>query len=461
MVAPFPSLFKIRRGLKRFTALTTIGCALSACATVDEFSSRAVNYNIQAEEIKNQGILLNIVRAAFRRPRQFTDLSTVAGQASGSIGAELSLPFAAIPGGTERTFSISPTALFSGGPNFNVSILNTQEFYKGILTPVPLSLVTLYVREGIPRETLFTLLFSDIAYGRPTAMTHRYNNIGNDRHFQNFQTLLRTLIRHGLDVESIEEVSPIGAPLDEKEVRSVQSLSKIPEGVRLGKYAVADADPNLPEAEKNVMRQKGTTHYYRMERRTVSHRFCFDENYTKAGTLIGDTGLRITPELLCGAAAQKKNTDKENLPRGGGAPGQVQTLVFSASQGEPATELSITTRSVEQIIYYLGEIARRQLELGDGAPLYPSVYPRRFREDPSLYPQRFREDPSLLFYLRRGRPNERSIAVFYRGSYYWIDVDPKGDDLSSQVLEIVAQLLALSTSAKDLPTPNIIPVITR
>jgi hypothetical protein len=42
-----------------------------------------------------------------------------------------------------------------------------------------------------------------------------------------------------------------------------------------------------------------------------------------------------------------------------------------------------------------------------------------------------------------------------------VPVDLAGCDRSAQVLEIVAQLLALNSSAKDLPTPNIIPLITR
>jgi hypothetical protein len=427
----------------------------SACAIVDDFAARGINYNLQAEEIKNQGILLNIVRAAYRRPMQFTDLSTVTGQASGTIGAEISLPLATIPGLVERTFSLSPSAQFSGGPNFNVSVLNTQEFYRGILAPIPLSVLTLYLRGGIPHERLFMLLLSDISYGTPTKATHRYNNVGDDEAFREFQNLLRALIKQGLDAESIDTITPVGAPLEEKDARDVQSLVKLPDGVHLRKYSIEEADPNLTPAEMAGLRRRGIRTYYRMERRTTSYRFCFDARYTKANDAIGDTGLVMSEDLLCGATANARDKAPSKSPRVSGAPGQIQTLLFKPSVGNVngtplATELNITTRSVQQVIYYLGEIARRQLGLSSQPPLYPRVYRARSREDDALF-----------FRLQRGITNSEALSVSYRGNTYTVDVDPKGSDLSSQIIELVAQLLALNTAAKDLPTPNIIPVITR
>jgi hypothetical protein len=38
-------------------------------------------------------------------------------------------------------------------------------------------------------------------------------------------------------------------------------------------------------------------------------------------------------------------------------------------------------------------------------------------------------------------------------------MDPTGHDRSGQVLRILTQLLALNRSAKDFPTPSIVPII--
>jgi hypothetical protein len=138
-----------------------IAAMLTACAAVDAFAPTAVDYNLQAEQIRDQTILLNIIRAAYRKPMQFSDFSTVTGLTTASVTAAFSLPFAAIPGSFARAFTAAPSATVTGGPNFTVSILNTKEFYSGIMQPLSLQFVTLYLHEGFPRQLLLTLLIAD------------------------------------------------------------------------------------------------------------------------------------------------------------------------------------------------------------------------------------------------------------------------------------------------------------
>jgi hypothetical protein len=118
---------------RRFIALLVVGM-LSSCSIADRFAERSVDYNIQAETIKNQNLLNNIIRSAYRKPLQFTDLSTITGQVSVSGAAGFAVPF----GGPRAGFIFSPSISASDTPNFTVSVLNTQEFYKGILTPITL-----------------------------------------------------------------------------------------------------------------------------------------------------------------------------------------------------------------------------------------------------------------------------------------------------------------------------------
>jgi hypothetical protein len=54
-----------------------------------------------------------------------------------------------------------------------------------------------------------------------------------------------------------------------------------------------------------------------------------------------------------------------------------------------------------------------------------------------------------------------SISTSYDGVAYHVDVDSDGCNRSSQVMELVLKLLALNNSAKDLPAPSVIPVLTR
>jgi hypothetical protein len=141
-----------RRAVMNICLLTLTGCSV-----VDQYGPRAVTYNEEASSSKSSAILLNVLRAAYRQPLQFTDMSTVTGTAS--IGA--SFTGTSIPlqiGGpkftTPEVATLTPAATVSGGPSFNIANLNTQEFYQGIQSPLEVQVIASYVSAGIPLKLL-------------------------------------------------------------------------------------------------------------------------------------------------------------------------------------------------------------------------------------------------------------------------------------------------------------------
>ena len=69
--------------------------------------------------------------------------------------------------------------------------------------------------------------------------------------------------------------------------------------------------------------------------------------------------------------------------------------------------------------------------------------------------------PYRLFSVERRRPSRGEIGVRYEGQAYSIRTDPSGElDASSRVVQILTDLWALQSSAKDLPAPNLITVAT-
>jgi hypothetical protein len=66
---------------------------LASCTAVDEFSPRAITYNLAAERAQNQALLLNVVRSSVKRPMQFTTVQSVTGTASEAGTVQLTLPF--------------------------------------------------------------------------------------------------------------------------------------------------------------------------------------------------------------------------------------------------------------------------------------------------------------------------------------------------------------------------------
>ena len=70
-----------RRVAGKACIVASVFFCLTACAVVDQYSGRAVVYNLQAEQAQEQALLLNVVRASLRRPMQFTGLQSITGTA--------------------------------------------------------------------------------------------------------------------------------------------------------------------------------------------------------------------------------------------------------------------------------------------------------------------------------------------------------------------------------------------
>lgn len=386
---------------------------LSACSVADNLSGHSVEYNRQAEIIKSQNLLLNVIRAAYRRPLQFTDLSTITGTVSFSTTDGLALPFAGQ--GTPRLFVANPAITTSNSPTYVVSVLNTKEFYDGILAPIPMQTVAYYIRTGFPKRVLLQLLISEIDYGPENAPLHVFNTPGNPE----FTDLLDQLIHIGLNVEQADKTELIGEPFDQKQYPSAKDVA------------------DLEAKGIKIVRAKGR---YQLEKTTSAARFCFDQSFAPKGVIVGPgTPIGATRETLkasdlCGASeAQPQNAASAEERRAG---------IFSLRPKEkdsakPKPVLTLATHSTEGVIYYLGEIARNELGLAG-------------RPTPLPGPQ--------IFDLKPGAGGPGSIDVSYEGTDYHVDPDPTGRDRSSQVMELVLQLLAQNNSAKDLPAPSVIAI---
>src|SRR5208283_4354997 len=87
---------------------------------------------------------------------------------------------------TSEIMNIAPSATMSGGPQFNIANLNTQEFYQGIQAPLETQLMANYVASGTPLTVLLPLFISDIEvnYGNRTYTFH--NSALSDQSYKEF-----------------------------------------------------------------------------------------------------------------------------------------------------------------------------------------------------------------------------------------------------------------------------------
>jgi hypothetical protein len=313
--------------------------------------------------------------------------------------AAFTVPF----GGPRSGFLFSPSVTESDTPNFTVAVLNTQEFYNGILRPISPQLISYYISQGYSRNVLFTLLISEI---EKENLPPFYNVPG--KYYEDFIKELEGLIDEGLTVQPIDDDVLLGPPLTAKEVQRMD-IAKL-------------------DAQQITIARDGP--YYQLKKPNIVYRFCL-----KPATSDATGTCKATQEQSDGRP-----------PDNSGKMGR-----YTLQLGKQ--KIGFHVRSVEGVIYYLGEWVREQVEsIGGIANQAPTIADKSGR---------CREASNILFKLEQGGGQERSISTSYQGKDYHIDVDPKGCDRSSQVLELVLELLALNNSAKDLPAPSVIPILTR
>jgi len=161
--------YRIVSASVRLGLVIVICLPLMSCFHLNHFASEATDFNSQVAAAQDQTLLLNVIRAANRFPMHFTELSTLSGTGTLTAGGSLTVPFATLNGGM-GTFSAAPTAMVTETPTFNIAVLETQEFYRGMLSPISQEQIGTYYEEGLQPELVWTLMFGQIAFQpSPTA----------------------------------------------------------------------------------------------------------------------------------------------------------------------------------------------------------------------------------------------------------------------------------------------------
>jgi hypothetical protein len=561
---------------RRFGRVARVAALLAApglfgCAVVDNYSWRAVDYNKEAEQAQEEVLLLNIIRASLRRPMQFTALQSVTGSASvaGSLNAGAAgtrqTPFLSLfpsffntpPTGVSTnaaisriaTSNISGNASLSGSATFTVPVLDTQEFYQGILTPIPLQSFDYYLQQNFPPQVLFDLFVLKIEVTRLDDGSCRkftfQNSVRDDLQFGQFQAFIDYLIGSGLSTERVSAITPYGPPIP-----SPTSGSATHEDTA----KILDAYSRVSAAGLDIRQEgSGANATYRVQKKNNVFRFCFAYPGGTPSDWIG----RPNSSMFCGhfnrrlqarLADSQSEGGLECVPRRGGTrptavagsqdgarapdddydsrsqglhesgvsefrgirlspefvkridrlqqaaleknPGLPDDALFkAASFANGLVSFKVYTRSTEGILYYLGEITRRRLftEFGDTSRTIQVKTQQRYGTFPLSECDNAEngaswEQKTDLVYLSRQRAGRSGapgryycenlfvldtdgaggnpiLTASYDGKYFGIPRDPNRHGRTLQVLELVKQLLAQNTSAKQLPATSVISVI--
>lgn len=140
---------------------------LGACSLLDSGSiPRTYDVNVASAKVREDSILLNIVRASNFEPLNFVSLSkytgtqTVASSAGFTINngvdfaaVDLARVFSGAAAGTSPRNVYGPNGITaSTGGNFDTVPLETKEFYAGFLSPIDLKTLHILLSAGLTRE---------------------------------------------------------------------------------------------------------------------------------------------------------------------------------------------------------------------------------------------------------------------------------------------------------------------
>jgi hypothetical protein len=222
----------------RVAGILVICALLSACAFApkEKITETSFDYNLAFERAQNEMFLLNIARASERMPMYFTAINALRGNLQSSVATgNIAIPFG---GGTSSSYSAAPTASYTTNPTFDVAVLDSKQFWLGILTPAPLTTFKYYWDQGWPQELLLFLFIRTIEIHGES-----YDNYpSDDAKMTSFKDQLEKLFRCRsvndpapstgsswrckLQIEE-DEPDAIGRPLSEKEIGNIRNLAEI------------------------------------------------------------------------------------------------------------------------------------------------------------------------------------------------------------------------------------------
>ena len=408
---------------------------------------------------------------------QFTTVSTITGVASASAGVQYTLPtnvpFRPVTQGATgiAAFPPLPTWLFSGsmsgGPAFTVPVLDTQEFYQGILKAIPGQIWDLFIQANYPPDLLFNVFVQKVvmhAGDKDECHTERcefvfVNYPGDDTQIDMFQTFTEYLLQLGLTTEQ-SKPRPV-------EFKNPASLN------------IRYVGNELPNGKVQVLGPPGGSSNSEAAPAARPFKICF--------TPSAATNDLVDPSSLCGWKSpepkrgeprkpQPETTDGEIAASGSASLSltvsrefiqkltdkfPVAKKLFTPFRSEKPVKVKITIymRSTEGIIYYLGELVRRQFNDQHPVETFEKEYKGYRTDRDTELCQQQNDVCKHIFNLHQGSAPEPGavVSVFYDGRWFSLPSStPDQIDRSSLTFEFVKQLVALNSSAKGLPQSSVI-----
>ena len=422
---------------------STLLFATSGCAFGPQLRRVAVDHNQLVANSNNELVLLNILRARDREPLHFTSVSKLIGDASiqGTAGSNIvvkggtdtvrtnaagELVDTATLAGTEIT-TPSAQLVIGGKSSMDVAIWDTQEFYQGITTSVPAGTLAHYLHQGWPGD-LMTYLFVrsiDFVASEPGdgfakgEIVHRIMNDPEDAvsrdEFGAFVSCYRLDDIHKAGVDT--RLAPLAAVDD----------------LKLADLAVLDGEKFDVDKDKDDVGAPVVERWVKRKGRGGD-----------ALALVPAPGCNLRQHhLKSGFLQHPDRTGSRFQGFSAGEQSTIATGTYTHAGKSIRVDVQVVLRSIEGVIYFLGEYAR--------APNPPYLVSSNI-------------GPVPILRLRMTRPPDVFVATRFKGDRYYVPAHRGGAmtleaGRSTQVFTLVQQLINLQKSVKDRPTTQTVRVV--
>lgn len=398
--------------MKIGTATSLLLCTLTVgCATPKQVADQTVNMSLAIEDANNRMMLLNVVRAYNRMPMQFFRVNKVAGPAG--VGSVTQGFTPALNGLFNAATAFTLASSYKPDqPAFDITPLDSQEFYQGITKPIDPKLFGYYLSQGWPRQLLFYMFVREIEKittksDGSTESVKIQNFPQSEVHMKEFQEFADSLLGCDVHIEEEKQLAKFGPSL---KIHSHHPVEKLAAAKVNGLSLVEDGE----FFQLAVISRASTL---KVSRRTPSGATCkFLQELTDGETQPSSRSMALKSHNDEGAATSKSSV---------------------------AYKLSL--RSPEAMIYYLGEISRAQL---DGT--YSDSVGGRPRPPTQIRFERPRRpETDYLFVLQKDDTHATWIAINYDGATY--SVPRRGSGRSTHVLSLMTQMIGLQNKVTEAP----------
>jgi hypothetical protein len=453
-----------------------LSCALvtaSGCAFRGDVHRMGVDFNSTIAKTANELTLLNVLRAKDHHPLHFTSYSAVRGKIHLTGGATVG---STIQGnattdttkGTEFTrqivegvesFTPGLSTEISTGPDFDVAVYDTQEFYQGITTSFPPETIAHLLYQGWRSDLLSYLLVERVNFTLENDIYHTV--AGKQEILFPKGTIVRSIETLPHDRDQAEqfdqivrcyELSPVAEPAKATDLAPASRLGKelkledlhLLDGKALDLSGTLGADP---ASDKAIIQRPGKP----KDRLTV---FPYDEEH--APVCAGAAKTPLFAQALFGKGRARRDDKSRDLDEHS-TPVTLGTYTIPETSrigkalkatGNSLTQsvnMEFTFRSVQGVFDFLGDYLRTD---DDGGLLDAQGNLKLYAVERSAGSRGKRifdvtEDPAGRRVL---------VAARHLGKPYYIVADSDENYAQSlRVLALLQQLVNLQKKASDKP----------